>query len=152
MNEGPSRERRKYFAVDNTGSIVCNTSYTATCPSQAAKKVFYSHIRCKKQKEKCTVEACGASTVVPECSVPSRSAVLELVHTMTKDEAIAERFCDRYLAAAESAKTHRGVVRVTEDGRPRIWSYLVYRLPRWPINKLHVVKGIYTSTFSRRLK
>ena len=145
MNEEPSRVRRKYFAVDKTGSVVCNTSYTATCPSQAAKRFSTAH---PLQEAEGAVRG-GSLWRYSRCARVQRARPTSS-NWFTRDKGRGNRgACDRYLAAAGHQKA--GSRQVTEDGRPRIWSYLVYRLPSGQSTNC-TLKGIYTSTFSRRLK
>lgn len=137
---------RRYAVVDRTGKPL-GFQCAAKNPSSAAKKAFYVALR-KPPSERVVKIRRAPETETP--TVPREDDVRARVAELC-GERDDNTFTERYLRAASMCAEQTAVVHVVDVKKPRIWSYRVYRSPRWPFNMHHVTKGIYTSTFAKRL-
>lgn len=138
---------RTFFASTPEGVVLKRNGramiYKAASPGAAAKKAFYTEMR--TSADLFPVEP------PPELKpLPPREDIVAHILKLSDDEALAGRFADRYLEAAAKCPEQSRAIHIVESGRARIWSYHVFRAPRWPVNIHQLQKGIYSGTISRK--
>ena len=144
MNPG----ERRFGVVDRTGTPLGFTCL-AKSPSAAAKKAFYVSLRKQPSERVVSIRRASEDSAI---AVPREDDVKALVAELVGNGELHEGLTERYLNAARACVNQTAVIHIAEDSKPRIWSYNVHRAPRWPFNRHQIMKGIYTSTFAKRLR
>ena len=154
----PQNPNKKLFTVVDENGAALQDPKTKTAvviyaksPLQAAKKAFYSNLRRAEQFRFLPVVPVAEEHRKKEFELDGDRLRAEVTKFADGDEAVVDRWMERYGRARERALQEQSRVSVVGSKRPRIFVFDVFRPPKWPFSRHHVQKYITVETVARKL-